>query len=191
MKRQNQFQQKSSQLQLIYTTKCFVTIVSIIICLTIISCGNSYELVGSDEEVRVKNELVDRSFRQFAPSVGATKRKGVIIDFFDFEEQTISLWAQYSEGDYARNEWEVFASEFRVEKGGSEYRLFFKNPQSKQVLPNKCDNCIELEGISISIRNLFDKDEIEFKINDEDGILTTPFPVFNSWTRFSEDEYFE
>ena len=169
----------------------FVPIVAFFICVTLISCGNSYELVDSDEEVRVKSELNDRSFRQFSPSLDATKRKGVIIDFFDFEGQTIRLWAQYAEGDFARNEWEIVASDYRVEKGGSEYRLIFENPQSRRTLPNKCENCIETKGVSISIRNLFDSKNIEFKINDEDDHLSSPFPVFNSWTRFREDEYFE
>ena len=169
----------------------FLLIITLIVCLTIISCGNSYELVDNEEEDRVKSELEDRSFRQFAPSLGATKRKGVIIDFFDSERKIISLWAQYAEGDTAKNEWEIFASDYRVEKGGSEYRLFFENPQSEQLLPNRCENCIKSEGVSISIRNLFDEDKIEFKINDKDNNLTIPFPVFSSWTRFSEDEYFD
>ncbi len=191
MKTENHFKQKLSAVNLRYLRTYFVPIVTFFICVIFISCGNSYEFVDSDEEERVKSELEDRSFRQFAPSVGATKRKGVIIDFFDSEGQSISLWAQYAEGDFARNEWEIFASDYRVEKGGSEYRLIFENPQSRRILPNKCENCIETKGVSISIRNLFDSKKIEFKINDEDDNLSSPFPVFNSWTRFSEDEYFD
>ncbi len=149
------------------------------------------EPVDSEEKEKVKSELQDRSFRQFAPSKDAVKRKGVILDFFDSEERIISLWAQYAEGDTAIQEWEVFANDYRVGKSGSEYSLYFDSPNSHQNLPNKCDNCIETEGISISIRNLFDSDRIEFRVNDPDDSLPSPFPVFTSWTRFSEDEYFD
>ncbi len=139
----------------------------------------------------MKSALKDRSFRQFAPSKEAMKRKGVILDFFDSESQIISLWAQYAEGETALKEWEIFAKDYRVEKAGSEYRLYFTTPHSHQILPNECDNCIETAGISISIRNLFDNEKIEFKLNDGDDILPSPFPVFKSWTRFNEDEYFD
>ena len=169
------------------TLSVFLIIVSIFL----VSCSNPLEPVDSEEEEKVKSELNDRSFRQFAPSKGAVKRKGVILDFFDSEGRVISLWAQYAEGDTAIQEWEVFANDYRVEKAGSEYRLYFDSPNSHQNLPNKCDNCIETEGISISIRNLFDSDRIEFRVNDPDDSLPSPFPVFTSWTRFSEDEYFD
>lgn len=171
----------------VYTLSVFL----IFVCFLIVSCGSPLEPVDSDEEEQVKSELMDRSFRQFAPSKGAVKRKGVILDFFDSEGKIISIWSQYSEGDTAIQEWEIFANDYRVEKGGSEYRLYLDSPNSHQNLPNKCDNCIETKGISISIRNLFDSERIEFKLNDPDDSLPSPFPVFTSWTRFSEDEYFD
>ncbi len=171
----------------VYSVSSFLILLSSIL----LSCGNPLEPVDNEEEERVKAELKDRSFRQFAPSVGAVKRKGVILDFFDNEDKIISLWAQYSDGDTAINEWEIFANDYRVEKGGSEYKLYFEEPNSHQNLPNKCDNCIESEGISISVRNLFDNDKIEFKLNDPDDSLGSPFPVFKNWTRFNEDEYFD
>lgn len=165
--------------------------IPIIICLFLISCANPLQPVDDEEEVRVKTELQDRSFRQFAPSKDALKRKGVILDFFDNDRQIIHLWAQYAEGDTALNEWEIIAKAYRVEKGGSEYRLYFESPSSHQNLPNTCDDCIETEGVSISVRNLFDHDKIEFRINDKNEILPLPFPIFNTWTKFSEDEYFD
>jgi hypothetical protein len=172
-------------------TTLLLSAILILISFIYVSCGNPLEPVDSEEEERVKSELKDRSFRQFAPSIDALKRKGVILDFIDGEGQIISLWAQYAEGDTALREWEIFAKDYRVEKAGSEYRLYFNTPRSHQILPNECDNCIETEGISISIRNLFDSEKIQFKLNDEDGILPSPFPVFNSWTNFNEDEYFD
>ena len=30
-----------------------------------------------------------------------------------------------------------------------------------------------------------------FKLNDPDKRLPSPFPVFKSWTKFREDEYFD
>lgn len=169
---------------------CLSTI-PIITCLLLMSCANPLEPVDIEEEEHVKSELQDRSFRQFAPSKNALKRKGVILDFFDNDRQIINLWAQYAEGDTALYEWEILAKDYRVEKSSSEYRLFFESPSSHQNLPNQCINCIESEGISISVRNLFDKDKIEFRINDPNERLPIPFPVFNTWTKFSEDEYFD
>ena len=166
---------------------------AILIFVTIVhsSCSNPLAPVDSEEEAQVKSELQDRSFRQFAPSKGAMKRKGVILDFFDSEDKIINLWAQYAEGETALKEWEIFANDYRVEKAGSEYRIYFEQPNSHQNLPNQCDNCIETTGISISIRNLYDSKKIQFRLNDKDDKLPSPFPVFNSWTRFSEDEYFD
>ncbi len=156
------------------------------------ACTNPLEPVDSAEEEKVKTELKDRSFRQFDPEKDADKRKSVIIDFFeDIEGNIISMWSQYAEGDYVLKEWEIFAKDYRVEKGGSEYRLYFEDPHSHQNLPSICENCIETKGVSISIRNLYNKDKIEFKINDQNSSLPTPFPVFKSWTDFSEDEYFD
>ncbi|MDE0313407.1 MAG: hypothetical protein OXM61_00765 [Candidatus Poribacteria bacterium] len=163
----------------------------ILISFVYMSCGNPLEPVDSEEEARVKSELKDRSFRQFDPSKDAQKRKGVILDFFDGEGQIISLWAQYAEGETALKEWEILAKDYRVEKAGSEYRIYFEEPRSRQILPNECENCLETAGISISIRNLYNSEKIQFKLNDEDGILPAPFPVFKSWTNFNEDEYFD
>ena len=56
-----------------------------------------------------------------------------------------------------------------------------------QTIPTQCDNCIATEGASLSIRDVFDSAKISLKLNDPDGVLPSPFPVFKSWTRFSED----
>ena len=143
--------------------------------------------MSNDEEQLVKTELENRSFRQFDPSKDANKRKGVILDFFT----GVSLWAQYSEGNTALSEWEILADDYRVEKAGSEYRIYFDAPRSAQILPTQCDNCIETSGISISIRNLFDSEKIRFKLNIDNDNFPGPFPIFESWTKFKEDEYFD
>ncbi len=175
--------------------RCVLLSVHFLILLSFLfftACSNPLEPVDSVEEADVKSELRDRSFRQFDPAKDAAKRKAVIIDFYDDTEgNIIRMWAQYAEGEYALKEWEIFAKDYRIEKGGSEYRLYFIAPHSYQNIPSECDDCIETKGISISIRNLYDKDKIRFKINDENKSLPAPFPVFKSWTNFNEDEYFD
>ena len=166
----------------------FLLFIFMFICLMLSSCAdNPLQPVSSEEEQRIKAKLNDRSFRQFDPSKDADKRKGVILDFFN----GVSLWAQYAEGMYALNEWEILADDYRIEKAGSEYRIYFQAPRSVQTIPTQCDNCIETSGISISIQNLFDSEKIRFKLNIDNGDFPRPFPIFESWTKFSEDEYFE
>ena len=84
------------------------------------------------------------------------------------------------------------AREYRIEKHGdtSEVTLYFVDPRSTQSLPTQCEDCIDTAGISISIRDYDDKGSSDFKINDPNNVLPSPFPVFESWTEFGEDEYF-
>ena len=157
-------------------------------CLIFSSCANSLlQPISSEEEQQIKAELEDRSFRQFDPSKDADKRKAVILDFFN----GVSLWAQYAEGPYAINEWEILSEDYRIEKAGSEYRIYFEAPRSVQILPTECENCIETTGISISIQNPFDNEKIKFKLNIDNDNFPRPFPIFESWTKFNEDEYFD
>ena len=44
--------------------------------------------VSGEEEARIKDELHDRSFRQFEPSRDGSPRKGVILDFFRARQHT-------------------------------------------------------------------------------------------------------
>ena len=142
--------------------------------------------VTAADDTMVRAELQDRSFRQFEPHVDGDPRRGVIVSFFG----PLSLWAQYAEGRYALNEWEITSREYRIEKHGdtSEVTLYFVDPRSSQGLPTKCDNCIDTAGVSISIRNYEDRGSADIKINDPDNVLPSPFPVFDSWTEFREDE---
>ncbi|MDE0184762.1 MAG: hypothetical protein OXP71_04825 [Candidatus Poribacteria bacterium] len=167
-------------------------IILILALLSASSCGfeGRFLPVGESEEDEIKAALKDRSFRQFDPDdIDASPRKAVILDFFD----GISLWAQYSEGEHAINEWEIRAENYRIEQkeSGSEIKIYFNEPRSERILPTRCDDCIETSGISISVRNVFDSEKISFKLNDPDESLPSPFPVFNSWTTFREDEYFD
>ena len=166
---------------------CFMSSMLVFNCLILFSCANPLLPVDRDEEQLVKAELKDRSFRQFDPSRDAKKRKGVIIDFFS----GVSLWAQYAEGNTALSEWEIFSDDYHIEKNGSEYRIHFQAPRSAQILPTPCDNCIGTSGISISIRDLFDSKKIRFKLNIDNDDFPRPFPIFESWTKFDEDEYFD
>ena len=147
------------------------------------------EPVTDAEADEIKAALDDRSFRQFDPGIDDDPRRGVIIEFFN----GVEVWAQYAEGDHAIDEWRLFASDYRIEKSGdlSTVTLYLENPQSERILTEPCQDCIPMDGFSISIRNALDEDDIRFRLNDPDGVLPSPFPVFTSWTRFSEDEYFE
>ena len=166
----------------------FLTFILTFTCLILSSCTNSpLEPISNEEEQQIKTELEDRSFRQFDPSKDADKRKAVILDFFN----GVSLWAQYAEGQYAINEWEILSEDYRIEKAGSEYRIYFETPRSLQILPTECENCIETTGISISIQNPFDSEKIKFKLNIDNDNFPRPFPIFESWTKFNEDEYFD
>ena len=155
------------------------------------SCGEGpFHPVSEMEEEKIKAALKDRSFRQFDPDdIDASPRKAVVLDFFD----GVRLWAQYAEGDHAINEWEIFAADYRIEKAGgnSEIKIYFNDPSSERTLPDQCKDCIETSGISISIREVFDSEKISFRLNDPDKHLPSPFPVFKSWTKFREDEYFD
>lgn len=135
-------------------------------------------------------ELRDRSFRQFEPSRDGDPRRAVILEFFG---PGIQVWAQYAEGEHAIDEWELTATDYRVEwdSHGSQVTIHFINPRFVQTLPEPCEDCIKVTGFSISIRNPFDTDRIAFRLNDPDRVLPSPFPVFEDWTRFSEDEYFD
>lgn len=156
--------------------------------LLVLSCsGSPPEPLPAAEEVRLKEELHNRSFRQFEPSRDSDPRKGVIIEFFD----GIALWAQYAEGEYAKKEWEISSRNYRILKdSNSEYEFVFVEPQTRQQIPTECENCIDVSGVTVSVRGL-EKGEVSFKVNDPKGVLPLPFPVFNNWTKFQEDEYFE
>ena len=164
------------------------------------SCGSDgpFQPVGEDDGEQIKEALNNRSVRQFVPSKDASPRKAVILDFFD----GIRVWTQYSKDGHAVNEWEIAAQDYRILKIGnnhrigrggydSEFMIYFDNPRSAQQFPTKCENCIEVSEFSISIRDPLDSNKISFKLNNPNNKLPLPFPVFESWTKFKEDEYFD
>lgn len=151
-------------------------------------CGGApAQPVTASEDAEVRGILQGRSFRQFDPNVEGDPRKGLVIEF----SGPYMLWGQYSEGRQALNEWEISADDYRIEKHGniSEVTVHFIEPRSSQNLPAPCTGCIVTEGVSVSVRNYFERGEAEFKVNDPNNVLPPPFPVFDSWRRFSEDEY--
>ena len=150
------------------------------------------EVVSSDpltasEVAAIKDELADRSFRQFEPHVDGEPKKSVGLDFFG----PLSLWAQYSEGGHTLNEWEIVADDYRVECAGSGQMvtLYPVAPRTRQQFPTECVACIDVTGVSVSVRNVFDPNRIVFRLNDPNGVLPLPFPVFAQWTEFREDEW--
>ena len=159
------------------------------VALAAAACGGEgpFEPVPESEAEEIRAALAGRSFRQFDPDVDGNPRKGVILDF----HAGLQLWAQYAEADHAVDEWEISSSAYRIERSGSEIRLHFTNPVPRRILATPCDDCIPVAGVSISVRDVFDEAGIRFKVNDPDGRLPSPFPVFTSWTRFREDEIFD
>ena len=71
---------------------------------------------------------------------------------------------------------------------GSQITLRFVSPRTSQTFPTPCQDCIPTSGVSVSIRNVFNPDRIAFRINDPSNVLPSPFPVFQNWTTFHEDE---
>ena len=100
------------------------------------------------------------------------------------------MWAQFGDDGHGSYEWEFTADDYHVEWTGdaSEIVLFPAAVMSLQRFPDPCSDCIPTSGVSVSVRNVFDSDEIAFRINDPNNVLPLPFPVFNSWTHFREDE---
>ena len=110
----------------------------------------------------------------------------MILDFFG----PLSLWTQYSEGGHALNEWEIVAEDYRVERVGSGRMVMLcpVAPRTLQRFPTECRACIDVTGVAISVRNVFDPGRIASRLNDPNGVLPLPFPVFAQWTEVREDE---
>ncbi len=152
------------------------------------ACGQDEPLqpVTGAEAERIKAELEGRSFRQFEPGKDTSPRKAIVIDFFG----PFGIYAQYAEGGHVVDEWELSAEDYSIEQrgGGSEITLRFIEPRTRQQFPTQCSDCVPVAGFSISIGDVFDTEEIDFRLNDPEGVLPSPLPIFTSWTRFREDE---
>jgi hypothetical protein len=150
-----------------------------IVALTTCSFSHGDQIVAED----AIQELEGRSFRQFDPSVDGRPRKAVVLDFTN----GVSLWAQYAE-NVTSHEWEIYSREVLVEVSGNMATFTMVDPRSRQLFPSQCDSCIPTSGVSVSVRDVLRSDEIAFRLNDPQGVLPPPFPVFGTWTRFDEDE---
>ena len=114
------------------------------------------EPVAGEDAARIKAELEGRSFRQFEPSRNGDPRKGAILDFFG----PIAIWAQYAEGEWAVNEWEIFADDYRIEgyADGSEVTIYLEQPRSQQLFPPNATTafqpttCRSRSGTSLTAR---------------------------------------
>ena len=169
--------------------KIYGLMLALALAIALTGCGTGGVDGPEVDQEQVVAELRGRSFRQFVPSVDASPRKAVVLDFHG----GVQLWAQYSKDNRAVDEWEIAADDYRVEgsRGGSEVTIHFEEPRSAQQFPTRCEDCIQSSGFSISIRNVFDSEKISFKLNDPGNTLPPPSPVFESWTKFREDEIFD
>ena len=166
-----------------------VVIIAAGVAAALAGCDTDPYPVDRETSERMASELEGRSFRQFDPSKDGSPRMAVILDFHD----GLSIWGQYSRDGHAVNEWEIRAGDYRIEWTGddSENVLVPLAVTSEQQFPRRCTDCVPTSGVSISVKNVFDGDDIEFRINDPNDVLPLPFPVFKSWTQFNEDEYVE
>ena len=172
------------------TVRGVAPLAALLLLIVASACGAEEPLqpVSAAETERIKAELDGRSFRQFDPDRDANRRKAVVIDFFG----PVGIYAQYAEGGHVVDEWELYAHDYSIEQrgGGSEITVRFTEPRTRQQFPTKCDDCVPVSGFSISIRDVFDGSKIAFRLNDPEGELPSPFPVFTSWTKFREYEIF-
>ncbi len=166
----------------------------VIIGVTIVACNSDdnatevFEPTSAENADRIKLLMNNRSFRQFSPGVDASPRKGVVISFFSREDSKLSLWAQFAEGNVAISEWEIKATAYEVLKNRDSeiYKFKFKGITTEQMLPNKCADCIPVDTISLLVQNPSDAEQIRFRI-ETNADLPSPYPIFTSWTKFSED----
>lgn len=153
------------------------------------SCTQATPLLPASEgdRLEIMTTLEDRSFRKFDPSVDADRRKGVILDF----SEPVSIWAQHAIGEYAVDEWEIVAHDYRIRRSSdfSEVVIHLEDAASRRLLPEECTDCIPTAGVSISIKDIFRRESTRFRINDPHNALPSPFPLFETWTEFPEDEY--
>ena len=145
--------------------------------------------VTEAEEREIKAALEGRSFRRFDPSTDGSPRKGVIIDFLNGPNP----WAQYAGGERALDEWEVAASDYRIDRkdNGAVLGIGLTSPRSERTMATPCRDCVEPAGFSLSVRDVFDADRISFRVDDPESSLPSPFPVCGSWTGFEEDIYYD
>ena len=68
----------------------------------------------------------------------------MILDFFG----PLSVWAQYSEGGHALNEWEIVADDYRVERAGSGQvvTLYPVAPRTRQQFPHRVRRLYRRDG---------------------------------------------
>ena len=157
-----------------------------LLLLTLASCFTESELAVPEYPTLLLIELHGRSFRKFDPDVDASSRRGVILKFS--ADGQISLWAQYAQDGHAIHEWEIVSQDHLAERRGNELVIHLNAPSSTRQFPDPCEDCIETRNVSIRARNVSERERIAFRLDDPDGVLPSPFPMFESWTRFSEDE---
>lgn len=173
---------------------CLKLLCYIIIGVTVLGCTSDdnstepFEPIGIENADKIKLLMNNRSFRQFSPGVDASPRKGVVISFFSREDSKLSLWAQFAEGNVAVSEWEIKATDYEVSKDRDSevYKFEFKGITTERILPDKCVDCIAVDTISLLVQNPFDAEQMLFRI-ETNADLPSPYPIFTSWTKFSED----
>ncbi len=174
-----------------------------VLILTLLICFNScnktddsasdtnFEILSDEESENFKSILNGRGFRQFTPDIDANPRKGIQISFIKYDNHIIQVLGLYNkEENILINLWRVNGENFEVYKSKNEiYKIKFTGISSEQELPEGCQDCLNVKTFIFFIKNPFDENLIEFKLEKNEQ-LPNPYPVFLDWTKFKEDQYY-
>lgn len=143
--------------------------------------------LSAEHMALLKQELSGRSFRRLIPSIDADQRTAVILDF----HQGMRIQVQLSEERISVFECEFGTEAMQAEAGPSASGvtlLFAGTANIHDDISINCESRDRLEAVSVSIRNLFDRDRMRFRLNDPHQALPAQFLILGSWAEYPEDE---
>lgn len=146
-----------------------------------------WRFVDLEEAAQVSAHLKSRVFWQRDGPGDARSLKRIVIDFRD----GLSVEARHSVGGEVVDEWKVFQNDYYwIERahGHPIYRFDFTRPTVERLVPEDGGDPVDPEGLMILVRDYGRNEEIRFALQDSAGALPSPFPVFERWTRFVEDD---
>jgi len=169
-----------------------LALAALLLPVSLSSCDNplnldlfSWQLVSPQDAARIRAYLDGRVFRQSDPSRNAETRKSIVIDF----NHGLTMRGQYIKGGNIIDDWSVRQDVYWMEKAHGEpvYRFEWRSPTVRRLLPEECEDCIDTSGLTILVRDYHKRDGILFALWDSAGLVPSPLPVFDGWTRFAED----
>lgn len=145
-----------------------------------------WRFVDPTEAAHVTSHLKSRVFWQRDGPRDAEHLKRIVLDFRD----GLSVEARYSVGGEVVDEWKVFQDYYWIEKahGHPIHRFDFTRPTVERLVPEGGGDPIDPDGLMVLVRDYGRQAHIQFAVLDSAGVLPAPLPVFDSWTRFVEDD---